>query len=252
MAREQIVRKSAKEIDLMRKAGRIVGQTLRLMASMLEPGMRTIQLDKEAEAFIRSQGAIPTFKGYGGFPGSVCISVNDQVVHGIPGERVVQDGDIVSVDCGATFMGLIADAAITVPVGNVPEKVLQLLEGTRLGLEAGIAKARVGNRLGDVSSAVEAVARKRGYGVVREYCGHGVGIRLHEPPQIANFGSAGTGPRLEDGYTLAIEPMFNLGTHQVSVKGDGWTVVTLDGLPSAHFEHTIAITRDGAEILTLP
>lgn len=252
MARDLITKKSLAELEMMRQAGSIVGQALALMASMVAPGIKTAQLDQEAEAFIRSKGAYPTFKGYGGFPTAVCISVNEQVVHGFPSGRKLKEGDIVSLDCGATFQGLVADAAITVPVGEVAPEIVQLLQLTRRGLEAGIAQAWPGNRLGDISHAIEAVAKTANLGVVREYCGHGVGHRLHEAPQIPNFGPAGVGPVLEEGFALAIEPMFNLGTHQVAVKADGWTVVTLDGKASAHFEHTVAITREGPRILTLP
>lgn len=251
MARELITRKTPVDLDRMRRAGSIVAQALALMEKMVAPGIKTAALDQEAEKLIRSYGAYPTFKGYGGFPAAVCISVNEQVVHGIPGNRKLKAGDIVSLDCGATFEGMVADSAITVPVGEVDPLVLELLRTTKQGLEEGIAKAWPGNRLGDISHAVEAVAKSKGWGVVREYCGHGVGHRLHEPPQIPNYGPAGVGPLLEEGYTLAIEPMFNLGTHQVSVKSDGWTVVTVDGKPSAHFEHTIAITREGPRIMTV-
>ncbi len=252
MARENITRKTPAELDRMRRAGSIVGQALALMEKLVAPGIKTSDLDHEAEVLIRSLGAYPTFKGYGGFPAAVCISVNEQVVHGIPGGRKLKVGDIVSLDCGATFEGMVGDAAITVPVGEIDPLVAELLLSTRLALEAGISKAWPGNRLGDVSHAVEAVAKQKGWGVVREYCGHGVGHRLHEAPQIPNYGPPGVGPVLEEGFTLAIEPMFNLGTHQVSVKPDGWTVVTVDNKPSAHFEHTIAVTREGPRILTLP
>lgn len=252
MVRETMTRKSVVDLDRMRRAGSIVAQALALMEQLVAPGIKTADLDQEAEKLIRSCGAYPTFKGYGGFPAAVCISVNEQVVHGIPGGRKLKAGDIVSLDCGATFEGMVADAAITVPVGEIDPQVAELLRTTKLGLEVGIAKAWPGSRLGDISHAVEAVAKTKGWGVVREYCGHGVGHRLHEPPQIPNYGPSGVGPLLEEGHTLAIEPMFNLGTHQVFVKPDGWTVVTADGKPSAHFEHTIAVTREGPRIMTIP
>lgn len=247
-----IICKSEIEIAAMREAGRIVGQTLRLLRRMVEPGITTGALDAEAERFIRGKGAVPTFKGYHGFPGSVCISINEQVVHGIPSGRRLKDGDIVSMDCGATLNGYIGDAAITVLVGKVSPRVVELVETTHRALDAAISRSVVGMRLGDISHSVETVARKKGYGVVREYCGHGVGRDLHEPPQVPNYGKPGHGPMAANGWTIAIEPMLNLGGFEVKVLNDGWTVVTSDGKPSAHFEHSIAITNKGPIILTLP
>ncbi len=247
-----IVCKTAQEIEKMREAGRIVGLTLRLMATLVEPGIKTETLDKEAEKLIRKHKAIPTFKGYGGFPASICVSVNEEVVHGIPGNRRLKEGDIVSIDCGATLNGYIGDAAVTLAVGRVDPELVTLMDTTRAGLEAGIEKARIGNRLGDVSAAVEARANERRLGVVRDYCGHGVGTELHEAPQVPNYGTLNTGPQILKGWTIAIEPMFNLGTARVRVLNDGWTVITQDGRPSAHFEHSVAVTEKGPVILTLP
>lgn len=246
------VRKTAEEIEKMRAAGQIVGQALELLCAMVAPGVTTLELDQAAERFIRRKGAIPTFKGYGGFPGTACISLNEEVVHGIPSQRVIREGDVVSIDCGATLNGYVGDSAVTVVCGSSSKEVQELLKTTRRALFAGIEKARPGNRLGDVSHAVEIVARSRGYGIVRDYCGHGVGRDLHEPPQVPNFGRPGIGPVIAEGWTLAIEPMLNLGTHRVEVLSDGWTVVTMDKKPSAHFEHSIAVTADGPIILTLP
>lgn len=247
-----IICKSEYEIEKIRNAGRVVALTLARLASMVEPGLKTVLLDREAERFIRSLAGVPTFKGYRGFPASVCISVNEEVVHGLPSQRRLKKGDIVSLDCGVTLDGYIADSAITVPVGKISPEVQELLDTTRRALEAAIEHVRPGNRLGDISHAVEVTAASKGYGVVRDYCGHGVGRELHEEPQVRNFGRPGTGPKVMVGWTVAIEPMLNLGTHEVNVLPNGWTVVTADGLPSAHFEHTVAATADGPRILTLP
>ncbi len=244
--------KSPLELEQMRGAGRIVGETLELISRLVQPGITTLELDRTAEAFIRQRGAEPTFKGYGGFPGSICVSVNEEVVHGIPSSRRIREGDIVSIDCGATLNGWVGDAAITVAAGTIAKEIRDLLNATRKALYAGIQQARAGNRVGHIAHAVERTASPRGYGIVREYCGHGVGRTLHEDPQVPNFGPMGHGPVLHEGCTLAIEPMFNLGTPRVETLPDGWTVVTADGKPSAHFEHTIAITADGPMILTLP
>ena len=246
-----IIRKSKTEIEKMRAAGSIVAEVLKRLSVMVEPGITTRDLDHEADAMIRDAGAIPTFKGYHGYPASICTSVNDEVVHGIPGSRKLLDGDIVSIDCGATYLGYVGDAAVTVPVGTVGDEVTQLMEVTRESLYEAIGKCRVGNRLGDVCNAVQAYVEPRGYSVVQNYCGHGVGRAMHEEPQVPNYGKPGTGPPLREGWVIAIEPMINLGNHNVKVLPDGWTVVTLDGRPSAHFEHTIAITQDGPRILTM-
>lgn len=234
----------------MRAAGRIVAAVLQRLTEMVEPGRTTGDLDKEAEGIIRAAGAIPTFKGYHGFPASICTSVNDEVVHGIPGNRVLKDGDIIGIDCGATLQGYVADAAVTVPVGTISEEVRGLVAFTRESLFAAIEKCRVGNRLGDVCNAVQAYVEPKGYSVVQNYCGHGVGRAMHEDPQVPNYGEPGTGKWLREGWVIAIEPMINLGAHDVKTLSDGWTVVTKDGRPSAHFEHTVAITENGPRILT--
>lgn len=235
----------------MKSAGQIVACVLRRLSGMVEPGITTRDLDHEAERMIRDAGAYPTFKGYHGYTASICASINDEVVHGIPGKRKLRDGDIIGIDCGATFQGYVGDSAVTVPVGKVSEPVKRLMETTRQSLYKAIEKCRVGNRLGDVCNAVQAYVEPLGYSVVRNYCGHGIGRAMHEEPQVPNYGRAGTGPVLREGWVLAIEPMINLGRHDVKVLSDGWTVITMDGQPSAHFEHTVAITQEGPQILTL-
>jgi len=245
-----IIRKSQKEIERMRAAGRVVADTLRKVIDMVEPGITLQALDSMAEANVRSYGADPTFKGYRGFPATLCTSINEEVVHGIPSSRVLQSGDILSVDCGATLDGYIGDSAVTIPVGDVADEITQLLKVTEQSLYSGIDAARVGNRLFDISHAVQHHVEPFGYGIVRDYCGHGVGTQLHEEPQIPNFGRPATGPRIRAGWCLAIEPMVNLGTHIVETLEDGWTVVTRDRLPSAHFEHSIAVTDNEPIILT--
>lgn len=246
-----ITRKSSEEIVMMRRAGAIVGDTLRLVRGMVRPGVTLKQLDQAAEALIRSRGAEPTFKGYHGFPAALCLSVNEQVVHGIPSDRALLDGDVVSVDCGATLEGYVGDSAITVAVGEVTEERRTLLDVTRASLMAGIEAAAPGKTIGDIGAAIEAVVSQRGYGIVREYCGHGIGQALHEDPQVPNYGETGTGPTIEAGWCLALEPMINLGSDEVLTLSDGWTVVTRDGEASAHFELAIAITDEGTQILTL-
>jgi methionyl aminopeptidase len=246
-----IIRKSKLEIERMRVAGQIVARVLKKLSEMVEPGLTTLELDQEAERLIVGAGAYPTFKGYHGYPRSICASINDEVVHGIPGKRRLREGDIVGIDCGATYMGYVGDAAVTVPVGNVSEPVRQLLDTTRRSLYRAIEKCRVGNRLGDVCNAVQTCVEPLGYSIVRNYCGHGVGRAMHEEPQVPNYGKPGTGPVLREGLVIAIEPMINLGHEDVKVLSDGWTVITMDGQPSAHFEHTVAITREGPQILTL-
>jgi methionyl aminopeptidase len=245
-----IIRKSKAEIEKMRAAGQIVARVLKRLSEMVEPAITTRDLDHEAERMIRDAGAIPTFKGYHGYPASICASVNDEVVHGIPGSRKLREGDIIGIDCGATYQGYVGDSAITVPVGNIQDEVWKLVNATRKSLYAAIEKCRVGNRLGDVCNAVQAYVEPLGYSVVRNYCGHGIGRAMHEEPQVPNYGRTGTGPILREGWVIAIEPMVNLGRHDVKVLPDGWTVITLDGRPSAHFEHTIAITQDGPQVLT--
>ena len=255
-----ITRKSAREIEKMRRAGRIVAEVLALLESELAPGVSTAHLDRLAERHIRAAGAVPSFKGYLGggrygkgpraFPASTCISIDDEVVHGIPGERTVRDGQLVSVDVGAILDGWHGDAARTFIVGEVAAEVRDLVEATRLAMMAGIAAARSGARVGDVSAAVEDVARPLGYGIVKHFVGHGIGTEMHQDPQVPNYRTGYRGPELQPGICLAIEPMFTLGNGEVAVLDDGWTVVTKDGSLAAHFEHTIAVTDQGPEILT--
>lgn len=246
-----IIRKSKTEIEKMRAAGLIVARVLERLEEIVEPGMTTRDLDREAERMIQGAGAYPTFKGYHGYPASICTSINDEVVHGIPGNRKLREGDIVGIDCGATLEGYVGDSAITVAVGQISEPVKKLLEVTRQSLFKAIEKCEVGNRLGDVCNAVQSHVEPLGYSVVRNYCGHGIGRAMHEEPQVPNYGKPGTGPVLREGLVIAIEPMINLGHEDVKVLPDGWTVITMDGRPSAHFEHTVAITSEGPQILTL-
>ncbi|MSP92413.1 MAG: type I methionyl aminopeptidase [Myxococcales bacterium] len=246
-----IQRKTAEQIRKMRRAGTVVGDTLRMVRGMCHEGVALKELDRAAESFIRARGARPTFKGYHGFPASLCLSLNHEVVHGIPNQRKLKKGDILAIDCGATLDDFVGDAAISVGVGPLTADVEQLVATTLECLLAGIAASRIGHRLGDVGHAIEIIARRRGYGVVREYCGHGVGRELHEDPQVPNYGEPGSGPRIQSGWCLALEPMINLGGDAVHTLSDGWTVVTDDGKPSAHWEHSIAVTDAGAEILTL-
>lgn len=245
-----IIGKSKKEIDKMRGAGRLAGLVLKKLRSMVEPGVTTLEIDHAAERMIRDAGALPTFKGYRGFPYSICASVNDQVVHGFPSNYKLKDGDIFSIDCGATLEGFVGDTATTVPVGNVTEAARQLIEVTEQCLELAIKQCWPGKHLGDLGAAVQRHAEAHGYGVVRDYVGHGIGRQMHEDPQIPNYGNPGQGPKIKAGYVFAVEPMINLGTHHTKILSDGWTVVTLDGKPSAHAEHTIAITDEGPEVLT--
>lgn len=242
--------KNASQLVLMRDAGRIVAETLELIREHAKPGVTTLELDRMAEKYIRAQGAIPAFKGYNGFPATLCTSVNEQVVHGIPGLRTLESGDIISIDCGALKDGFFGDAAVTLPIGEVGEDLQKLLKVTEESLMMGIAQVKVGNRLYDVSNAVQTHVEANGFSVVRDYVGHGIGKAMHEDPQIPNFGKPGRGPRLEVGMALAIEPMVNMGTYEVQTLKDRWTVVTKDNRPSAHFEHTVAITENGLEILT--
>ncbi|CAG7647358.1 Methionine aminopeptidase 1 [Paenibacillus solanacearum] len=247
-----IICKSAAELELMREAGRIVAETHRLLKQAIKPDVTTKQLDQIAEDYIRSQGAVPSFKGYNGFPGSICASVNDELVHGIPGQRKLQDGDIISVDIGAKYKGYHGDSAWTYGVGTISETARKLLEVTEKSLFAGLAQAGPDVRLYTISHAIQKCIEDEGFSVVREYVGHGIGTELHEEPQIPNYGVAGHGPRLKPGMVLAIEPMVNVGERYVRTLEDNWTVVTVDGTLCAHFEHTIAITPEGYEILTLP
>ena len=246
-----IIAKSAAEIEVMREAGRITARALDAVSSAVRPGATTADLDAIAEDVIVKAGARPAFKGYHGFPATLCTSVNDQVVHGIPGGRVLKEGEIVSVDCGAIVDGYYGDSARTFPVGQVSAAANRLMDVTKRSLEAGIARCRPGMRLYDVSAAVQDVAEAAGFSVVREYVGHGIGRSMHEDPQVPNYGKAGTGPTLRTGMVLAIEPMINAGAADVRSLDDGWTVVTLDGAMSAHFEHTVAVTEDGPLVLTV-
>jgi methionyl aminopeptidase len=245
-----IIGKSKKDLEKMRAAGRLAGQVREALRGMARPGVTTLQLDAAAERMIRDGGALPTFKGYHGFPYSICASVNEQVVHGFPSEYALKDGDIISVDVGATLQGWVGDTATTVPVGEVSEELRELLRVTEESLERAIAQCWPGKHLGDIGWAVQEHAEGHGYSIVREYVGHGIGRKMHEDPQIPNYGKPGTGVRLRAGYVFAIEPMVNLGTHQTKTLKDGWTVVTIDGRPSAHVEHTVAITEEGPEVLT--
>jgi methionyl aminopeptidase len=246
-----IVCRAKAEIEKIRRAGKVVAELLDDLKKMAQPGVTTRELDRYAEAKIRAAGAVPTFKGYRGYPASVCTSINEQVVHGIPSGRKLQSGDILGIDCGATLEGYVGDAAVTVAVGKVSDELLQLLRVAEQSLYRAIDQARVGNRLYDISYAVQSCAEAHRYSVVRDFCGHGVGRQMHEDPQVPNFGMPGTGPKLKAGMVLAIEPMLNMGTHEVEIAGDGWTVFTRDRKPSAHFEHTIAITDNGPIILTV-
>ncbi|HWQ62054.1 MAG TPA: type I methionyl aminopeptidase [Negativicutes bacterium] len=245
-----IILKSERELRYMRDAGKIVAGALNEVKKAVRPEVTTQELDKAAEEYIKGAGAIPAFKGYHGFPGNICTSVNEQVVHGIPGLRRLKSGDNVSIDIGAVINGYNGDAAITVPVGEVDAAVTKLIAVTEASLYKGLEQAVAGNRLSDVSHAVQIEAEAHGYGVVRDYVGHGIGRHMHEDPQIPNYGPPGRGPRLKPGMTLAIEPMINEGTFEVRTLDDGWTVVTTDGKRSAHFEHTVVVTENGPEILT--
>jgi len=246
-----IIIKSEREIAAMRQAGRIVAIVLGILKNQLRPGMKTKELDVITARELARLGAKPSFKGYRGFPANLCVSVNDEIVHGIPGERVLNEGDIVSLDLGAIFMGFQGDAALTTEVGEISSQAKQLIDTTQGALKAGIAAAHPAARLGDISAAIQLYAESRGYSVVREYTGHGIGRDMHEEPQIPNFGLSGTGPVLRKGMTLALEPMVNVGDWCTRLGVDRWTVFTADGSLSAHFEHTIAITDDEAEVLTI-
>ncbi len=245
-----IIGKSKKELEKMRAAGRLAGLVREELRRMVRAGVTTLDLDRAAERMIREAGAKPTFKGYHGYPYSICASVNEQVVHGFPSNYALKDGDIFSIDCGATLEGFVGDTATTVPVGRVSEEKLRLVRVAEECLERAIEQCWPGKYLGDIGWAVQEHAERHGYTVVREYVGHGIGRRMHEDPQIPNYGTPGTGARLRAGYCLAIEPMVNMGTEKTKTLKDGWTVVTLDGRPSAHVEHTVAITEEGPEVLT--
>lgn len=245
-----IICKSEAELALMREAGRIVAETHRLIAEHIRPGITTRELDAIADEYIRSRGAVPSFKGYNGFPASICASVNEELVHGIPGPRVLKEGDIISVDIGAAYQGYHGDSAWTYPVGDISDEAKRLLEVTEQALYKGIAEAKPNVRLYTISHAIQTHVEAAGFSIVREYVGHGIGTAMHEEPQIPNYGLPDRGPRLKPGMVLAIEPMVNAGERYVKTLDDGWTVVTVDGKLCAHFEHTVAITPEGCEILT--
>jgi methionyl aminopeptidase len=239
------------EIEKISKACKIVKDTLEYIEKMISPGITTLELDNCAEKFIRGQGAIPGFKGLYGFPATLCVSIDDEVVHGIPSNRKLEEGEIISVDVGSLINGFYGDHARSFAVGEVDAQREKLMLVTQECLLDGIKEAKPGNCIGDISHAIQNKAELNGYGIVTELVGHGIGEKLHEDPQIPNFGKPGTGPKIEEGMCFAIEPMINMGTHEVKTKKDGWTIVTKDGMPSAHFEHTITITKDGAKILTI-
>jgi len=245
-----IIVKTVDELERMRRSGMLAAEALREVARAVRPGVTGAALDRIAETFIRDHGGTPSFKGYRGFPASVCISVNDEVVHGIPDGRPLRDGEIVSIDLGAVVEGFHGDTAVTVPVGEVGKELRRLLTVAREALYKGIEAVRPGQALGDVGGAVQRHAERAGFSVVRDFAGHGIGRHLHEEPQVPNFGEPGTGTGLRPGMTLAIEPMVNLGGSEVVMDGDGWTVRTRDGRPSAHFEHTVAVSEDGSDVLT--
>ena len=248
-----IVLKTSRELKIMREAGRIAANALKLAGAAVEPGVSTWEIDRVARRYIEEQGAKPTFLGYGGFPASACVSVNNVVIHGIPSKKhLIKEGDIVSIDVGATYDGYVGDNAWTFPCGKVSDEAQGLMDATRESLFEGIKAAVAGNRLGDVGSAVQQYAEARGYSVVRDYVGHGVGAKMHEDPSVPNYGTPGRGVRLLPGMTIAIEPMINQGVKEVKTLADGWTTVTADGKLSAHFEKSIAITPDGPVILTAP
>jgi len=242
--------KTDEEIEIQRESSLLVGKTLAEVARVIRPGVKTIELDKVAETFIRDHGAVPGFKGYGGFPGSLCISVNEEVVHGIPGNRELKDGDIVSVDCGTLKNGFYGDSAYTFAVGEVKPEVLLLLERTKASLYLALEQAIVGRRVGDIGYAVQHYVESFGYSVVRDLVGHGVGRSLHEKPEVPNYGKKGSGVKLKKGMVLAIEPMINLGVKEVNMDKDGWTIRTADMKPSAHFEHDVAIRDGKADVLS--
>lgn len=246
-----IIIKNHEEIAIMKKAGRVVGETLLLLEEEVKPGITTADLDRIAEEFITKHGAKPSFKGLYGFPSSLCISVNEQVIHGFPGKYILKEGDIVSIDCGAFFNGFHGDAARTFSVGNVSTEAQKLIDITRKSFFEGIKYAREGNKLTDISYGIQSYVEAAGFSVVRDFVGHGIGRKVHEDPNVPNFGKSGKGPKLLEGMVLAIEPMVNAGTHKVRTLKDGWTVVTADSSLSAHYENTVAILSDGPEILTL-
>ena len=242
--------KTQEEVELLRENNLLVSATLAEVAKHIKPGITTLHLDAIAEKFIRSHGAVPGFLGYGGFPNTLCVSVNEQVVHGIPSDYALREGDIVSVDCGTIMKGFYGDSAYTFAVGRIEPEIQQLLDVTKEALYKGVAQAKAGNRVGDISAAVQEHAEKNGCSVVRELVGHGLGRNMHEDPEVPNYGARGRGPLLKEGMVICIEPMINLGTKYVVFERDGWTVRTRDRKPSAHFEFAVAIGKDGADVLT--
>ncbi len=242
--------KTEEEIDLIRESSLLVAKTHAEIAGLIKPGVTTLALDKIAEEFIRDNGGVPAFKGYNGFPNTLCMSPNNQVVHGIPNDRVLEDGEILSVDCGVVMNGYFGDSAFTYEVGEVDAETKQLLKVTKESLYKGIEMAVSGNRIGDIGYAVQKHAESFGYGVVRELVGHGVGKNLHESPEVPNYGRRGRGAKLQEGLVIAIEPMINMGTRKIMQHNDGWTITTIDNKPSAHFEHTIVVRKGKAEILS--
>jgi methionyl aminopeptidase len=246
-----VIRKSRRELDRMAAAGAIVAQTLALLRDAAEPGLTTGELDRRAEEFIRSQGGVPTFKGYHGFPGSICSSPNDMIVHGIPGEYELKDGDVLSIDVGVTYRGWIADSALTVPIGEVSDEARRLLETCRLSLFDAVEVCVPGSHLSDLGHAVQGRVEGAGFGVVRKLVGHGIGRRMHEDPQIPNYGPPGRGLELREGMVFAVEPMITAGSYEITLdEQDGWSIFTSDGSLASHFEHTVAVTEDGPRILT--
>lgn len=242
--------KTEEEIELIRESSLLVGKTLAELAKLIEPGVSPLKLDEVAESFIKDHGAIPGFKGYSDYPNTLCTSVNEQVVHGIPSDQPLKNGDIISIDCGVVMNGFYGDVAYTFEVGEVKQEIRDLLQTTKECLAEAIKAAKSGNRIGDIGYAVQSLAESRGYGVVRELVGHGLGKNLHEAPEVPNYGKRGNGMKLKEGLVLAIEPMINLGKRHVRQAEDGWTIVTSDGLPSAHFEHDVVVRKDGAEVLS--
>ncbi len=250
MGSNSIILKTDEEIEFMREANRLVGMTLGELSKHIQPGITTLQLDKIAEEFIRDHGAIPTFLGYGGFPNSICTSINENVVHGIPNHKPLQEGDVISIDCGTNKRGFCGDSAYTFCVGEVKEEIKKLLQITKESLYKGIEQAKEGNRVGDIAFTIQSYCESHGYSVVRELVGHGIGRNMHEAPEVPNYGRRGTGALLQNGMCIAIEPMINMGGKKVIFEDDGWTVRTKDRKPSAHFEHTIAIRNGKADILS--
>ena len=242
--------KSQKDLQMLRQSGKILAAVMRQLEKSIRPGITTLDIDRLSQELILKNNAIAAFKGYNGYPATACVSVNEEIVHGIPSPRVILEGDIVSIDLGVNYQGYFSDMAVTLPVGKVDQKKRKLIEVTKESLDLGIKQARVGNNLTDISHSIQNFVEAEGFSVVRQFVGHGIGTSLHEEPEIPNFGPPHQGPVLAEGMVLAIEPMVNIGTHHTKISSDGWTVVTEDGKPSAHFEHTIVITRSGPEILT--